>query len=91
MRDENTKTVTSYTYNDLNQLISSTESKLSNSEDIVSNKNYSYDGNGNNIKEVDSIKNITKEMTYDIDNRLDTYTETKITKQQHYKLLLSRK
>ena len=77
MRDENTKTVTSYTYNDLNQLISSTESKLSNSEDIVSNKNYSYDGNGNNIKEVDSIKNITKEMTYDVDNRLDTYTETK--------------
>ena len=30
-------------------------------------------------------------MTYDIDNRIDTYTETKITKQQHYKLLLSRK
>ena len=42
----------------------------------TSKKTYSYDENGNNIKEVDSIKNITKEMNYDVDNRLDTYTLT---------------
>ena len=72
------------------KLKSSETSNLSTGK-TTSKKTYSYDENGNNIKEVDSIKNITKEMTYDIDNRLDTYTETKITKQQHYKLLLSRK
>ena len=42
----------------------------------TSKKTYSYDENGNNIREVDSIKNITKEMNYDVDNRLDTYTLT---------------
>ena len=46
----------------------------------TSKKTYSYDENGNNIKEVDSIKNITKEMTYDVDNRLDTYTQTENNK-----------
>lgn len=42
----------------------------------TSKKTYSYDENGNNTKEVDSTQNITKVMTYDVDNRLDTYTKT---------------
>ena len=36
----------------------------------TSKKTYSYDENGNNIKEVDSIKN----------NRMDTYTQTENNK-----------
>ncbi|MCC2707765.1 DNRLRE domain-containing protein, partial [Intestinibacter bartlettii] len=59
-----TNNITDYTYNDLNQLVSSETSNLSTGK-TTSKKTYSYDENGNNIKEVDSIKNITKEMTYD--------------------------
>ena len=70
-----TNNITDYTYNDLNQLVSSETSNLSTGK-TTSKKTYSYDENGNNIKEIDSIKNITKEMTYDVDNRLDTYTQT---------------
>ena len=69
------KNATVYTYNDLDQLVTSTTSNIVSGEQ-TSNKTYTYDKNGNNIQEVDSIKNITKEMTYDVDNRLDTYTET---------------
>ena len=57
------------------KLKSSETSNLSTGK-TTSKKTYSYDENGNNIKEVDSIKNITKEMNYDVDNRLDTYTLT---------------
>ncbi|MFR5271648.1 MAG: RHS repeat domain-containing protein [Intestinibacter bartlettii] len=74
-----TNNITDYTYNDLNQLVSSETSNLSTGK-TTSKKTYSYDENGNNIKEVDSIKNITKEMTYDVDNRLDTYTQTENNK-----------
>ncbi|MFR3136180.1 RHS repeat-associated core domain-containing protein, partial [Intestinibacter bartlettii] len=74
-----TNNITDYTYNDLNQLVYSETSNLS-TEKTTSKKTYSYDENGNNIKEVDSIKNITKEMTYDVDNRLDTYTQTENNK-----------
>jgi len=74
-----TNNITDYTYNDLNQLVSSETSNLS-TEKTTSKKTYSYDENGNNIKEVDSIKNITKEMTYDVDNRMDTYTQTENNK-----------
>ena len=66
-----TNNITDYTYNDLNQLVYSETSNLS-TEKTTSKKTYSYDENGNNIKEVDSIKNITKEMTYDVDNRMYT-------------------
>lgn len=69
------KNATVYTYNDLDQLVTSTTSNIVSGEQ-ASNKTYTYDKNGNNIQEVDSIKNITKEMTYDVDNRLDTYTDT---------------
>ena len=61
------------------KLKSSETSNLSTGK-TTSKKTYSYDENGNNIKEVDSIKNITKEMTYDVDNRLDTYTQTENNK-----------
>ena len=74
-----TNNITDYTYNDLNQLVSSETSNLSTGK-TTSKKTYSYDENGNNIKEVDSIKNITKEMTYDVDNRMDTYTQTENNK-----------
>ena len=69
------KNATVYTYNALDQLVTSTTSNIVSGEQ-TSNKTYTYDKNGNNIQEVDSIKNITKEMTYDVDNRLDTYTDT---------------
>ncbi|MCC2763215.1 DNRLRE domain-containing protein, partial [Intestinibacter bartlettii] len=52
-----TNNITDYTYNDLNQLVSSETSNLSTGK-TTSKKTYSYDENGNNIKEVDSIKNI---------------------------------
>ena len=64
---------TNYTYNDLNQLTKSTESK---DGKITSNKTYTYDVNGNQIKEKDSVTNITVENTYDVDDRLSTSITT---------------
>ncbi|MCB5445342.1 RHS repeat-associated core domain-containing protein, partial [Intestinibacter bartlettii] len=69
------KNATVYTYNALNQLKTSKTTDAVNNK-LTSDKIYTYDQNGNNTKEVDSSKNVTKEMTYDVDNRLDTYTLT---------------
>ncbi|MEG0857088.1 MAG: RHS repeat-associated core domain-containing protein, partial [Terrisporobacter sp.] len=56
-------------YNNLNQLTSSIENKDGKE---TSNKTYTYDKNGNQTKEKDSITNVTVENTYDVDNRLST-------------------
>ncbi len=66
-------TTTEYTYNKLNQLLSSISKKKDSTtgvETIVSSIVYTYDANGNQIQEVDSV---TKEKTtqqYDVNNRL---------------------
>ena len=62
-----------YKYNELNQLISSIENKDGKE---TSNKTYTYDANGNQTKEKDSITNVTVENTYDVDNRLSTSITT---------------
>ena len=69
---------TSYEYNELNQLTSSIESKGGKE---TSNKTYTYDVNGNQTKEKDSVTNITVENTYDVDNRLSTSITVNGTKE----------
>ena len=69
---------TSYEYNSLNQLKSSIESKDGKE---TSNKTYSYDVNGNQTEEKDSVTNITVENTYDVDNRLSTSITVNGTKE----------
>ena len=64
---------TNYTYNELNQLTSSKENK---SGKETSNKAYSYDKNGNQTMEKDSVTKVTVENTYDVDNRLSTSITT---------------
>ena len=59
--------ITSYEYNNLSKLISSVENKDGKE---TSNKTYTYDVNGNQTKEKDSVTNVTVENTYDVDNRL---------------------
>lgn len=56
-----------YTYNGVNQLISSTETT---DGAITSKINYVYDANGNQIKEKDTIKNKVIENSYDTDSHL---------------------
>lgn len=60
---------TNYSYNKINQLIGSIEIKDGKE---TSHKTYIYDSNGNQTKEIDSVKNVTVENTYDVDNRLST-------------------
>ncbi|MDY3374185.1 MAG: DNRLRE domain-containing protein [Terrisporobacter othiniensis] len=69
---------TSYKYNELNQLTSSVENKDGKE---TSNKAYTYDANGNQTKEKDSVTNITVENTYDADNRLSTSITVNGTKE----------
>ena len=69
---------TSYKYNELNQLTSSVENKDGKE---TSNKTYTYDANGNQTKEKDSVTNITVENTYDVDNRLSTSITVNGTKE----------
>ena len=49
-----TNNITDYTYNDLNQLVSSETSNLSTGK-TTSKKTYSYDENGNNTYTVEKI------------------------------------
>ena len=69
---------TIYKYNELNQLTSSVENKDGKE---TSNKTYTYDANGNQTKEKDSITNVTVENTYDADNRLSTSITVNGTKE----------
>ncbi|MEA4923424.1 MAG: hypothetical protein VB031_08770, partial [Eubacteriaceae bacterium] len=69
------RVTTDYTYNSLDQM---TGAKTMQAEDTVSDKTYTYDGNGNQIKEADSENKITNIMTYDGENRLSTVTKKEI-------------
>ncbi|WP_316719932.1 polymorphic toxin-type HINT domain-containing protein [Terrisporobacter petrolearius] len=82
---------TTYTYNSLNQLVSSVEvgsedlkdGSEESSEDegeshtTLSNKAYTYDLNGNQLRESDSVTNEVKCYTYDAANRMDNAMFTK--------------
>lgn len=84
---------TEYTYNSLNQLLTSVEVEQDensdstssedeegtegNSQNIISNKTYQYDANGNQIREIDSVLNEVKAYTYDADNRMSEAMYTK--------------
>ena len=63
---------TDYTYNEFNQLVSSNEDRSL--EGNTSHKTYSYDNNGNQISEVDSITGKQTSYSYDADNRLASAT-----------------
>lgn len=65
---------TTYTYNGLNQLVSSVEDTEGKT---TSNVTYVYDQNGNQIKETDSVSNESKILTYDEENRLKSLTKKK--------------
>ncbi|MEE1039005.1 MAG: polymorphic toxin-type HINT domain-containing protein [Eubacterium sp.] len=59
---ENQLTTTTYTYNSLNQLVSSSED----TEGVnTSEKTYVYDKNGSQLSETDSITGESRTMTYD--------------------------
>ncbi|WP_434799139.1 hypothetical protein [Terrisporobacter vanillatitrophus] len=81
---------TTYTYNSLNQLVSSVEVGSEDSADgseessdngeshtTISNKSYTYDLNGNQLRESGSITNEVKCYTYDAANRMDNAMFTK--------------
>ncbi|WP_419725664.1 polymorphic toxin-type HINT domain-containing protein [Terrisporobacter petrolearius] len=82
---------TTYTYNSLNQLVSSVEVGSEDSKDgseessedegeshtTLSNKAYTYDLNGNQLRESDSVTNEVKCYTYDAANRMDKAMFTK--------------
>ncbi|WP_343337956.1 hypothetical protein TPELB_33430 [Terrisporobacter petrolearius] len=82
---------TTYTYNSLNQLVSSVEVGSEDSKDgseessedegeshtTLSNKSYTYDLNGNQLRESDSVTNEVKCYTYDAANRMDNAMFTK--------------
>ena len=63
---------TDYTYNEFNQLVASNED--SDLEGNTSHKTYSYDNNGNQISETDSITGRQTSYSYDADNRLAAAT-----------------
>ena len=63
---------TDYTYNEFNQLISSNED--GDFEGNTSHKTYSYDQNGNQTSETDSITGKQTSYSYDADNRLMSAT-----------------
>ena len=63
---------TDYTYNEFNQLVSSNEDRSL--EGNTSHKTYSYDNNGNQISETDSITGKQTSYSYDADNRLASAT-----------------
>ena len=66
---------TSYTYTEFNQL--DTAVTVDETGATTSSKTFTYDGNGNQIKEVDIASDTTIESTfsYDADNRLETASE----------------
>lgn len=65
---------TEYTYNNLNQLLSS---KTTNGEGTVTEqKGYLYDANGRQAKETDSISNTVIGSSYDLAGRLASYKKT---------------
>ncbi|MEG2740630.1 RHS repeat domain-containing protein, partial [Clostridium sp.] len=93
---------TNYTYNSLNQLVSSVEvgetsgavsikseetdngggseqqaDDEGESDTTLSNKTYTYDKNGNQLREADSITNEVKSYAYDADNRMSKAMFTK--------------
>ena len=63
---------TRYTYNSLNQLLSS-ETKKSDGT-VTASKTYQYDANGNQLKDSDSIGKKETQNTYDAAGRLSTCT-----------------
>ena len=68
----NVHTSNIYNYNEFNQLISAVEE--SSLGETTSEKVYSYDNNGNQISEVDSVEDKQTNYTYDADNRLTSAT-----------------
>lgn len=60
-----------YSYDEFDQLILTTETE---NENLISNKTYEYDENGNTILINDSIQNISESFVYDVSNRLTKYT-----------------
>ncbi|WP_434799126.1 toxin C-terminal domain-containing protein [Terrisporobacter vanillatitrophus] len=82
---------TTYTYNSLNQLVSSVEVGSEDSEGggeessdddgeshtTLSDKTYTYDGNGNQLRESDSVTNEVKCYTYDAADRMNNAMFTK--------------
>ncbi len=83
--------LTTYAYNGLNQLTGSESQKTSaaNAAEIVSQKTYEYDRNGNQTKETDSVTGESRTMAYDEANRLRTFTAKKggtvqITQENRY-------
>ena len=68
----NVHTSNTYNYNEFNQLISAVEE--SSLGETTSEKVYSYDNNGNQISEVDSVEDKQTNYTYDADNRLTSAT-----------------
>ncbi|MEG1142315.1 MAG: RHS repeat domain-containing protein, partial [Clostridia bacterium] len=100
VKEVNNGKTTNYTYNSLNQLVTSVEvgegAVPSKSEEIdnssgseqladdegesdttLSNKTYTYDKNGNQLREADSITNEVKSYAYDADNRMSKAMFTK--------------
>ena len=65
--------VTTNIYNKLNQIVSS---KTANDEETVSNRQFAYDNNGNQIKAVDDVKGTYLTYTYDADNRISKVSGT---------------
>ncbi len=59
---ENQITTTTYTYNSLNQIVSSSEDTEGVNTSAIS---YTYDKNGNQLTEIDSITGESRTMTYD--------------------------
>lgn len=77
------KETTDYSYNSLNQLMSS----ITRTSDgtVTEQKSYIYDVAGSQTKETDSISNTVADSTYDVAGRLKSYTKTeagKVTVQQ---------
>lgn len=73
--DSNIGNYTHYSYNKLNQLISSTEIENDGTSTKTYSSNYSYDSKGNQIKAVDGKTGTTTSYTYDVENQL---TDVKI-------------
>ncbi|MFR1062552.1 polymorphic toxin-type HINT domain-containing protein [Intestinibacter bartlettii] len=102
LKEKKDSSLVEYTYNSLNQLLTSVEvgeeessdSESDTDEDAedsdtnnkvenlkkkttISNKTYTYDRNGNQIREVDSVSNEIKNYSYDADNRMSKAIYTK--------------
>ena len=66
--------VTDYTYNGLNQLTSEISKR---GDNTLSNKTYTYDANGNQVSQIDSISNEKVSMEYNEMDMMRKYVKTK--------------